>query len=102
MNLSRRGPILAGLLLLSLLVGAGCGYHLAGTGGPSVIPEHVKIIVVVPFENRTTRPEIEQRVTEEVARELSQRGKYEVVIDKTQYRSCASTPPAKRDNKRDL
>jgi hypothetical protein len=44
-----------------------------------VLPETVRAIAVVPFENRTTRPEIEQRVTEEVARELSQRGGYRVV-----------------------
>lgn len=31
--------------------------------------------------NRTDRPEIEQRVTEEVARELSRRGKYKVISD---------------------
>lgn len=56
-----------------------CGYHLAGTGGRSVLPEHVKAIVVLPFENRTTRPEIEQRVTEAVAAQLSRRGGYQVV-----------------------
>jgi lysozyme family protein len=60
----------------------GCGYRLAGTGAP-VLPEHIKVLVVLPFENRTTRPEIEQRVTEEVARELAQRGRYEVVTDRT-------------------
>jgi TolB-like protein len=66
-----------------LLVGCGslpgCGYHLAGTGGRSVLPEHVEAIVVLPFENRTTRPEIEQRVTEAVAAQLSRRGGYNVV-----------------------
>jgi hypothetical protein len=59
-----------------------CGYRLAGTGAP-VLPEHIKVLVVLPFENRTTRTEIEQRVTEEVARELSKRGRYEVVTDRT-------------------
>jgi hypothetical protein len=42
---------------------------------------HIRTIAVVPFDNRTDRPEIEQRVTEAVARELSRRGKYEVVTD---------------------
>jgi len=60
----------------------GCGYRLAGTGVNPVL-KNVKVLVVVPFENRTTRPEIEQRVTEEVARELSKRGRYEVVKDRS-------------------
>jgi TolB-like protein len=74
----RRRKTIAWLGLLGLLL-TGCGYRLAGTGG-TVFP--VKVLVVVPFENRTNRPEIEQRVTEEVARELSRRGKYEVVTDR--------------------
>ena len=70
----------AALALLPLAAAcAGCGYRLSGTG--SVLPEHVKIIAVVPFTNRTERPEIEQRVTEAVAQELSRRGGYEVVSD---------------------
>jgi hypothetical protein len=70
------------MALLATLA-CGCGYRLAGTGTPSYLPEHVKVLVVVPFENRTTRPEIEQRVTEEVARELAKRGAYEVVSDRS-------------------
>jgi outer membrane lipopolysaccharide assembly protein LptE/RlpB len=77
MKASRLVEVLA---LCLLLQGAwGCGYRLAGTGGSSVIPEHIEIIAVPPFENRTQRPEIEQRVTEEVARVLNNRGKYRVV-----------------------
>ena len=71
----------ATMLLVAMLL-SGCGYRLAGTGAP-VLPDHIKVLVVLPFENRTTRPEIEQRVTEEVARELSKRGRYEVVTDRT-------------------
>lgn len=67
------------VLALPLLLAVGCGYRLAGTG--SVLPEDVKVIAVVPFTNRTERPEIEQRVTEAVAQELSRRGGYEVVTD---------------------
>jgi TolB-like protein len=69
-------------LAASLAVAAfagGCGYRLTGQG--SVIPEHIKALVVQPFENRTSRPEIEQRVTEEVALELSKRGGYKVLTD---------------------
>jgi TolB-like protein len=68
-------------LLVVMCVGfVGCGYGLVGK--TSVLPEHVRVIVVVPFENRTQRPEIEQRVTESVAREMSRRGQYEVVTDR--------------------
>jgi TolB-like protein len=70
----------ATLLSLVLVVSAfpaGCGYRLAGTS--SVLPEHVRVIAVLPFKNQSERPEIEQRVTEAVALELSRRGKYEVV-----------------------
>ena len=70
------------LTLCALALLQGCGYHLMGRGVP-VLPEHIKTLVVLPFENRTTRTEIEQRVTEEVARELSKRGNYEVITDRS-------------------
>jgi hypothetical protein len=72
----------AATLAIAVLL-SGCGYRLAGTGLSDVFPEHIRILVVLPFENRTTRPEIEQRVTEAVAQELSKRGRYEVVTDRT-------------------
>lgn len=72
------GPILGVLIICGAL--CGCGYYLSGTSGrASVIPEHVKTIAVLPFENRTTRSEIEQRVTEEVASLLTRRGNYSVI-----------------------
>jgi hypothetical protein len=43
------------------------------------VPEHIQKIVVTAFENRTTRPEIEQRVTEEVTRVLNSRGRFRTV-----------------------
>jgi len=67
------------LILLATLLTPACGYHLSGTS--SVLPEHVTRFVVMPFENRTARPEIEQRVTEAVAKLLSRRGRYRVVTD---------------------
>jgi TolB-like protein len=71
------------LLALAASVGAapGCGYRLAGTG--TFLPKSVKIIAVAPFENRTGRPEIEVRVTEAVARELSRHGGMKIVTDKS-------------------
>ncbi len=62
-----------------LLAAAGCGYGLQGR--VSFLPPHVRVIALAPFENRTARPEIEQRVTEQVARELAKRGGYRVVND---------------------
>ncbi len=64
--------------LLALLATAACGFHLAGRG-TGAVPEHIKVIALVPFENRTQRPEIEQRVTEQVANALVKRGRYRVV-----------------------
>ena len=69
------GALLSGVLALS-----GCGYKLAG--GNTFLPERIKSILVTPFENRTSRPEIDQRVTEAVARELSKRGGYKVVSER--------------------
>lgn len=68
----------AGVLLLGAL---GCGYKLAGTG--TFLPKSIKTIAVAPFENRTSRPEIEVRTTEAVARELSRHGGYKIVTDKS-------------------
>ena len=67
----------AALVTIVMAIAAGCGYQLAGRN--TFLPERIRIIAVAPFENRTNRPEIEQRVTEAVARELSKRGRYRVV-----------------------
>lgn len=74
------GRAALGVAVAVALVHVGCGYRLAGTGG-GVLPPTVRTIVVTAFENRTTRPEIEQRVTEEVTRELSRRGGYRVATN---------------------
>ena len=71
---------IGGALLLCSLLAQGCGYRLAG-GGSGVLPPSVRVVAVTTFENRTARTEIEQRVTEEVAREFSRRGRYKVVTD---------------------
>lgn len=76
----RRGRAAAALGIL-IALGAGCGYKLAG--GNAFLPERIKVIALAPFANRTSRPEIDQRVTEEVARELSKRGGYKVVADRS-------------------
>jgi len=62
---------------MMIFLAAGCGYKLAGQG--DFLPEHIRVINLESFENRTNRPEIEQRVTEEVARQFARRGRYRVV-----------------------
>lgn len=82
--MTRRSSGFALVLALLLLPGlSSCGYHLLGQGA-GVIPEHVRVIVIVPFENRTQRPEIEQRVTEGLAREMSRRGRYRIVTSRSE------------------
>lgn len=49
-----------------------CGYHLVGTS--SSLPEEVKIIYIPTFKNNTSQPEIEERLTDAVSKEVSQRG----------------------------
>jgi outer membrane lipopolysaccharide assembly protein LptE/RlpB len=58
----------------------GCGYRLAGTGA-GTLPPHIRSVAIEPFANRTERPEIEQRITEALTRELSRRGRYRLVTD---------------------
>ena len=73
----------SGLVAVLIAVAAaclGCGYRLAGTG--TFLPKNIKTIAVAPFENRTARPEVEVRVTEAVARELSRHSATKVVTDK--------------------
>jgi TolB-like protein len=68
------------LALVSALLAVACGYYLSGSG---TLPKNVRVVTILPFENRTGRPEIEQRVTEELARALSARGPYKVVANPT-------------------
>jgi TolB-like protein len=69
-------------LLAATLGSLACGYKLLGVGS-GVIPRDVHSIVVLPFENRTNRPEIEQRVTEQLASLLARRSGYSVVTDRS-------------------
>lgn len=77
-----RARLAAGLGLACVVsLTVSCGYALSGLG---TLPEHIKALVILPFENRTQRPEIEQRITEEIASQFSRRGKYEIVTDRSQ------------------
>jgi outer membrane lipopolysaccharide assembly protein LptE/RlpB len=63
-------------IALSLVL-AGCGYALVGHN--NFLPPSVKTIHVPAFVNRTTRVELEQRVTQAVGDELVSRGRLKLV-----------------------
>ena len=63
------------LPLLFLL--QGCGYALVGTG--NYLDPKIRTIEVPAFVNRTTRVELEQRVTQAVAEEFVSRGRLKLV-----------------------
>ncbi len=54
------------------LPAAGCGYRLAGQG--RFLPADIHTIAVAPFDNITSRSEIEDRITEQLVEELDRRG----------------------------
>jgi outer membrane lipopolysaccharide assembly protein LptE/RlpB len=74
-----RSPAPEGALFLVLLLASlqACGYHLAGRG--STLPAGLTTIGIPTFENRTSRPELEQRITEHLIDEFSTRGRVHIV-----------------------
>ena len=68
----------AALLALAAFL-SGCGYALVGRG--STLPETVRVIRFETLANETSRVAVEQRVSREIARELSTRGRFEVRAD---------------------
>ncbi len=65
-------------LALIGLVASGCGYALVGTGR-QLLPATVKTVQIPTFENKTTRVELEQKVTRAVAEEFVSRGRLTLV-----------------------
>ncbi len=59
-----------------------CGYGLVGTG--SILDPSIHALYVPTFVNRTTRVELEQRVTQAVADEFVSRGRLKLVNDPKQ------------------
>lgn len=55
----------------------GCGYTLVGKA--SNIPEDIRRVFLQPFENQTTRVEVEQFLTQAIADELVTRPRFELV-----------------------
>lgn len=67
------------LLALAFLLLSGCGYALVGRS--NFLDPSIKTIYVPAFVNRTTRVELEQRVTQAVAEEFVSRGRLQLVTD---------------------
>ena len=70
------------LFLLGLLFLGGCGYALVGHS--NFLDPSIRTIEVPTFVNRTTRVELEQRVTQAVASEFVSRGRLQLVQDTKQ------------------
>src|SRR5882762_8345107 len=68
------------LLALSPLALTACGYSLVGNA-TTLLPPSVKTIDVPAFVNKTTRVELEQRVTQSVADEFVSRGRLKLVTN---------------------
>jgi hypothetical protein len=63
-------------LFLVCLLFLQCGYHLRGTG--SFLPPHIKVLNIPMFANRTTRFELDLKLTQGVIDEMIARGKVEI------------------------
>ena len=70
------------LLLLGILFLGGCGYALVGRS--NFLDPSIRTIEVPSIVNRTTRVELEQRVTQAVSEELVSRGSLQLVNDTKQ------------------
>lgn len=75
----RRQIVAALFLLTGCGLVSGCGYGLVGRS--NFLDPSIRTIEVPAFVNRTTRVELEQRVTQAVANELVSRGRLSLVTD---------------------
>jgi hypothetical protein len=62
------------------VLGAGCGYHVAGHG-PDALPKTIHVIAVPALENKTTTFKIEQRLTAATIHEFLAKTRYKIVSD---------------------
>lgn len=67
------------LAAFCLILVAGCGYTLVGRG--SVLDPSIRTINIPTLVNRTTRVEIEQRLTQAIAQEFVSRGRMTIMSD---------------------
>lgn len=65
------------LLTVAFCAFLGCGYHLTGYG--TTLPQSITSVGIPIFQNRTSRPELEQRVTEHVIDEFTTRGRVRIL-----------------------
>ena len=63
-------------ILASLLLAAGCGYGLVGR--TSTLPVSIKVLQFETLANQTPRVGVEQRLSREISRELTSRGRFHV------------------------
>lgn len=78
-NLTAVAAIAAAALLGALAASAACGYRLRGTG--TSLPPGIRTISVPVFKNRTTRFELDVKLTRAVVNELVARGKVGIGAD---------------------
>ena len=67
-----------GCLAVALVL-SGCGYALVGRA--SNLPEDIESVYVEPLENRTSRQQVEQILTQAILDELVTRRRFDVVND---------------------
>ena len=61
------------------ILATACGYNLVGRG--NILDPSIKTISVPTLVNRTTRVEVEQQLTQEVASELVSRGRLRLISE---------------------
>ena len=67
------------LIFFLFLASFQCSYHLRGTG--SSLPSHIKAINIPMFANRTTRFELDVKLTQRVIDEMVARGKVDITAN---------------------
>jgi hypothetical protein len=65
------------LTMLIALLGAGCGYHVAGHNNS--LPKSIRVIAVTALENKTSSYLIEQKLTSATVHEFLARTQYKIV-----------------------
>ena len=73
----KRGAAAVAVLALAGLAVAGCGYNLVGRG--STVPPDIRSVFLKALENKTQRQQVDQILTQAVAKELVTRKRFTVV-----------------------
>ena len=73
---------LAPLALAFALLGAGCGYHIAGRG--DLMPKTIRTVSVQAFGNATPRYKLARLLPADIGREFLSRTRYQIVDDAAQ------------------